>query len=600
MPLRSDLLQPIPGASPGGISLRYDTVYDRVKDARREDDDVPQGDWTRARKSADWPAVIKLAGDALATKSKDLQLAAWLTEALLRQEGLSGFRDGLTLLRALLEQHWEHLHPPLDDGDASMRVAPLEWVGLSLQPAIQSVPLTKAGHGYLRYAESRTVGYEADASGDEKKLAARQTAIADGKLAPEEFDKGVEATPKPWYKQLTADVSSCQEALQALESAAQSRFGDAAPTFARLREALEDVGGVARTLLAKKLETDPDPPERGLAEPGAAAPGSGTRPGPTAMPAEPSDAEDAAGWIGAAARFLRRADPRNPAPYLLLRGYRWGELRARGGDVDQKLLTAPPTTVRTQLKSMLLDGRWPELLEASETVMTTPHGRGWLDLQRYALTACERLGADYAFVTAAIHGALAALLRDVPQLTQVTLMDDTPTANAETRAWLEARRLLPATPVGAEVEGAAEPGEAPARAEPLPRVFTRATEEVRAGRPQQGIELLMRAAEREKSPRARFLCRSEAAGIMVGAGLEVVALPILNELLEQVEAHKLEDWEAGDLVARPLGLMYRCLAKLGGDAGTKDALYHRICRLDPLQAIAFPGARGGRNAPAGG
>ncbi len=117
-------------------------------------------------------------------------------------------------------------------------------------------------------------------------------------------------------------------------------------------------------------------------------------------------------------------------------------------------------------------------------------------------------------------------------------------------------------------------------------------DEVRAGRPQKGIELLMREAEQEKSERARFLCRSEVAGIMVEAGLEAVAMPILKELVDEIETHKLEDWEAGDVAARPMGLMYRCIQKLGGDAETKENLYRRICRLDPLQAIAFPSGAG--------
>ena len=77
---------------------------------------------------------------------------------------------------------------------------------------------------------------------------------------------------------------------------------------------------------------------------------------------------------------------------------------------------------------------------------------------------------------------------------------------------------------------------------------------------------------------------------MVDSGLEAIALPILKELLEQIEAHKLEEWEAGDAVARPMGLLYRCLDKLGGDADMKDNLYKQICRLDPLQAMAFPTA----------
>ena len=86
MPLRDDLLNPVPGENPCGENLRYAAVYDKIKEARREDDDVPQGDWQYERKTADYPLVVKLAGEVLATKSKDLQIAVWLTEALMKTE----------------------------------------------------------------------------------------------------------------------------------------------------------------------------------------------------------------------------------------------------------------------------------------------------------------------------------------------------------------------------------------------------------------------------------------------------------------------------------------------------------------------------------
>src|SRR5690606_37617971 len=103
MPLRDDLLNPIAGDNPAGADLRYDPLYDTIKEARREDDDAPQGEWQHARKVADWAQVVKLASEAVATKSKDLQLAAWLTEALLHREGLSGLRHGLDAIRGLLD-----------------------------------------------------------------------------------------------------------------------------------------------------------------------------------------------------------------------------------------------------------------------------------------------------------------------------------------------------------------------------------------------------------------------------------------------------------------------------------------------------------------
>src|SRR4051812_1050087 len=113
MPLREDILNPISEASPAGESLRYSTVYDKIKEARRQDDDAPQGEWQRERKVADFVTVLRLANEAIATKSKDLQLAAWLTEALLNREGFQGLNQGLNLIKGLVENFWEGLWPEL-------------------------------------------------------------------------------------------------------------------------------------------------------------------------------------------------------------------------------------------------------------------------------------------------------------------------------------------------------------------------------------------------------------------------------------------------------------------------------------------------------
>ena len=88
MPLRDDLLNPIPGDNPSGAYLYYAPIYDKIKEARRQEDAPgPSGVWARERKAADWNLVIKLAGEALATQSKDVQLAVWLAEAYFKKEG---------------------------------------------------------------------------------------------------------------------------------------------------------------------------------------------------------------------------------------------------------------------------------------------------------------------------------------------------------------------------------------------------------------------------------------------------------------------------------------------------------------------------------
>ena len=593
MALRDDLLSPIAGPNPGGIELRYDPIFDKIKEARREDLDAPQGEWATTLKTADWPLVIKLAKDAIATKSKDLQIAAWLTEALARREGFPGLRSGIEVLAGLVEEHWEHLYPEIDDGDAEMRAAPLEWIGTKLDVPVRRIPIDKAGHDFLQYQESRTVPSEEAANESNEKRVARDEAIANGRTAPEDIDSGFNATPKVWFKTLVADIEATIDAVKALDSIAQEKFADVAPSFGRLADTLEDCLRSANSQYKRKLELEPDPvaeaelerEERSMGGSSAAASGSPASTGaPGPLSAEPTSRDDATARIVGAARYLRQHDPYNPASYLMLRGFRWGELRARGGTVDPKLLDAPATHVRTNLKGLLLDSKWPELLAASENVMGTPQGRGWLDLQRYALTACDELGSDYFPVAAAVRATLRALLTDLPTLLDMTLMDDTPTANAETRAWLRTSVLLDGTASDASgrVAESDDNGEGRGR-DPI----ALATAEVRGGRADRAIALLMREAGRAKTSRSRFLIQAELARIMVDAGHEAVAMPILDQLIADVEAHKLEEWEDGVVVAAPMALLYRVLEKTEGDPDTRQSLYLRICRLDPIQAISF-------------
>ena len=592
MSLREELLSPITGTNPGGIELRYDPIFDKIKEARREDLDAPQGEWATTLKTADWPLVIKLSKDAIATKSKDLQIAAWLTEALARREGFPGLRSGIEVLAGLVEECWDNLYPEIDDGDAEMRAAPLEWVGTKLDVSVRRIAIDKTGHDFLQYKESRTVPTEEAAAGSEEKRAAREDAVMSGRATPEEIDAGFTATPKAWFKALVGDIEATIGAVKALDSVSQEKFADVAPSFGRLVETLEDCLRSANSQYKRKLELEPDPIEAAPIDSGEVAssgagtsgPGSsGAAAGP--LSAEPMSREDATSRIVGAARYLRNTDPYNPAAYLMLRGFRWGELRAKGGSVDPKLLEAPATNVRTNLKGLLLDAKWPELLAASENVMGTAQGRGWIDLQRYALTACDELGSDYFPVATAVRAALRGLLTDLPGLLDMTLMDDTPTANVETRAWLRAS-VLQEGGASETPERSGEPedtGDARGGRDPI----SLATAEVRGGRPDRAIALLMREAGRAKTSRSRFLLQAELARIMVDAGHEAVAMPILDQLIADIETHKLEEWEEGEVVAAPMALLYRVLEKTEGDAEQRQSLYLRICRLDPIQAISF-------------
>src|SRR5256885_8896116 len=115
----------------------------------------------------------------------------------------------------------------------------------------------------------------------------------------------------------------------------------------------------------------------------------------------------------------------------MLRGLRWGEVRAPGPNIDPGRLAAPPPELRQKLKRAAMDSDWTEVLETVETGMGMECGRGWLDLQRYLARACKELGGYYEQVRRAVIAELQTLLATCPQLPEMSMMDDMPTANAE-------------------------------------------------------------------------------------------------------------------------------------------------------------------------
>src|SRR5271156_4990923 len=113
MALPDELLNPIEGSNPSGDDLRYEDIYSKIKEARREEAVPPAGMTESDRKVADNPLVIKLSTEALTKKTKDLWLAAWLTEAMVKQNGFSGLRDGLAVCHGFVEKFWDTLYPAI-------------------------------------------------------------------------------------------------------------------------------------------------------------------------------------------------------------------------------------------------------------------------------------------------------------------------------------------------------------------------------------------------------------------------------------------------------------------------------------------------------
>jgi type VI secretion system protein ImpA len=600
MPLREDILTPIPGENPSGIDLRYDTkllIYDKIQEARRKDDDLEQGDWRTERKTANYPEVVKLAQDTLATVSKDLQLAAWLSEGLLQTERFSGLRQGLIVCHGLLTEFWDTVYPVVQDGDRELRAKPLSWIGSMLDFPLRAAPIVNAGYSFFVYKDSRVVGYEDQVKTD-KERKARSKLIDDGKVPPETFDKAFSETPKAFYLQAEKELDGCLEALGALEKFCDEKFEDDAPSFSKLKTGLTEVRQTIHSLLEKKREKEPDIVEPEPAAAAAAAPESEpesvSAPASTAFASvsfsEPADRRQAVAGVAAAAVFLRKKEPFSPAPYLMLRGLRWGELRTASRLGDSTLLEAPPTELRQQLKRLALTAKWSELLEGCEQAMALPCSRGWLDLQRLSIAACTALGADYQPIATAIQSELRALLNDLPELLDATLLDDTPAANQETKAWLqhlsEPAQRSTAVADDADPASKAEFNGTPAWLTQAADPYALAKEALAAGHEEKAFAIMRAEIGRQHSGRNRFRRTMQLIELAIAAKKDAIAQPLLEDVTATIENHKLDAWEDPELVASDLVKLMRNSKKIQGNASEKQKLFERICRLDPVQALS--------------
>jgi type VI secretion system protein ImpA len=253
-----ELLQPITEGNPSGAYLRYDPVYDAIKEARREEENLNQGAWQRELKAADFPRVISLSTSVLQKRTKDLQIAAWLTEALLRQDGFAGLAVGLKLIHGIVDKFWDSVYPPVEEDDygkpdLDWRVSPLDWVGFSLETPVRNYPLNHAGHSWHQYTQSRTLGYEDQVEKlDFWGKLDRKRRLADGPLTPEAFDQSFAETPLAFYVELERQLDASLTSLAALSGLCDEKLGPDSPWFGRLQRALEAVAQVVQELLARK------------------------------------------------------------------------------------------------------------------------------------------------------------------------------------------------------------------------------------------------------------------------------------------------------------------------------------------------------------
>ena len=308
------LLAPVPGSNPAGRSVPFE-VRRQLDEARKEvnpadyaaDDPMRPAEPVRA----DWPLIVRLTKKTLAETSKDLLIAARLTEALTKAHGYAGVRDGLTLLRRLIEACWDDLLPPIEEEeDIEARGSAFYWIddddrGARFPNAVRMIPLVSDGEASFGWLDWKRV----QAEGTNESRAG--------------LEKAVLATSRETCQNAVDDLTAALAELDGLGKALNDRMGTIAPGMVGLRQALGECRDLSAQVLSRKgAAPDVEPPDE--VSPGTAVEGGEALAARGAPP--PNTRKQVYRQIAAAAAALREIEPHSPIPYLLERAVELGAM----------------------------------------------------------------------------------------------------------------------------------------------------------------------------------------------------------------------------------------------------------------------------------
>ena len=315
------LLEPVSEDAPCGENLEEAPEFGELDRSAQGKPGHVMGDKEIPAEPPRWPDVAELALP-LAARSKDLRVAAHLTNAALRIDGVQGLADGLALIHGMVEQYWTDVFPLLDAEDNDD-----PWERVNALSA-----LNDRGDNIEGLASGVVAGVETAILVNSKmagRFSLRDIRLASGEISLPEGDE----TPVPTLglidgafqdcdlDELTATsaaVDSCVERLAALDAYMKEQVGTSvAPDFDLLRDKLKTVRQHLHQHLATRGVGIPE--DQGDDQDGSEATDA---PGPQAISGDIQSREDVIRMLDKMCEYFARNEPSSPVPMLLLRAKR--------------------------------------------------------------------------------------------------------------------------------------------------------------------------------------------------------------------------------------------------------------------------------------
>ncbi|MDC0349091.1 type VI secretion system protein TssA [Alphaproteobacteria bacterium] len=354
-------LQDIPGGNPQGKDAKYDIKYDQIKEATREDLDLPQGVWVQDLKSANWEEAEKLCVDILQNEAKDLQVASWLIETWVSLYNMKGIKQGFNLLLQLSEKYWDTAFPVLDPNDPEFRSAPYNWINEKLAGRFNKICITypsdseTLSYSYSNYVDINENGGIEITSSDEKKETSND---------PEGFKKSLDKTKDDFFIEFKKDGDEALNFIKSLQSLLDEKLGEGGPSLYHAQDKIQElISFCDQTLEARKKETEEKTNTTAETSPQNTELSTEENPEKSEeststihVDAVMNSRSDAYSIINKAADYLEKLDPHSPSPHLIKRAIKWSNLDLK--ELLQEMVKEPNSL--QELKHLLGMGQEPD------------------------------------------------------------------------------------------------------------------------------------------------------------------------------------------------------------------------------------------------
>lgn len=329
------LLAPVSEDKPSGEYLRYSGIYDEISEARRADKEVSQGEWQTEVKVADFRKVISLAVPVLEKDTKDLQIAAWLSEALINEHGFVGLRDSLKLMSGFQENFWETLHPEIDEGDMEGRANAIAWMELQASFALRKAKITGyAGYSFIDFEDSKRFDIpdnieSLDSTEQARYNELRTQAEKENRVTANKWRAEMAQVRRPFYEELNFLIDECWAAYNEINRVIEEKFDrNQAPGMNNLKKSLDEVHTQVKKFLEDKRAEEPDEAEESVesetaeGEDGATVKVAGVATASGAI----QNRQDALKRLADIATFFQKTEPHSPISHLVQRAVKWGNM----------------------------------------------------------------------------------------------------------------------------------------------------------------------------------------------------------------------------------------------------------------------------------